>query len=100
MIESPIGWAAFIDDAVIDHGVFGASARVYLTRRVSVGPEIVYMVGPGTDRDLFLTGNVMLDLRPVDRRRSRYTPFLVAGAGLFQNRSRLRGAPSSRAIPD
>jgi len=43
VVEFPVGWAAFLDDAVIDHGVFGACARVYLTPRLSVGPEVVYM---------------------------------------------------------
>ena len=77
------GYAGFVDDATIDHGVIGGSARFYLSPRISVGPEIVYMRGPADDRDLFFTGNLTFDvLTPGPDRR--VTPFLVAGGGLFR----------------
>lgn len=80
-VEGVGGWAGFVDDAMIDHGIVGASAKWNVSPRLSVGPEIVYMIGPGDDRDLFLTGNVTLDVftsRPV-------TPFFVVGGGLFRH---------------
>jgi hypothetical protein len=62
---------------------------VYLTPRVAIGPEVVYMRGPGSDRDLFLTGNLTFDvLPPRAGRPRRATPFLVAGGGFFQHRDR------------
>ena len=54
--ELVAGWAGFVDDAMIHHGVVGGSIRWYLSPRVSVGPELVYMKGPGRDRDFFATG--------------------------------------------
>jgi hypothetical protein len=80
-VEAVGGWAGFVDEATINHGIFGGAARWYLSPRVSVGPELVYMIGPGSDRDLFLTGNVTFDLfrdRPV-------TPFFVAGGGFMRH---------------
>ena len=77
------GYAGFVDDATIDHAVIGGSARIYLSPRISVGPEIVYMRGPADDRDLFFTGNLTFDIlspRP-DR---RVAPFLVGGGGFFR----------------
>jgi hypothetical protein len=82
-VEASAGYAGFADEGVIHHGVIGAAGRVYLSPRLAVGPELVYMVGPGRDRDLILTGNVTFDLR-----RSRpgiVVPYLLAGAGLFQH---------------
>lgn len=77
------GYAGFVDDATIDHGVIGGSLRVYLSPRISVGPEIVYMRGPADDRDLFFTGNLTFDvLSPGPDRR--VVPFLVAGGGFFR----------------
>jgi len=80
-VEAVGGWTGFVDDAMINHGIVGASARWNVAPRVSLGPEIVYMMGPGDDRDLFLTGNVTFDVfsnRPV-------IPFFVAGGGLFRH---------------
>jgi hypothetical protein len=88
-VEFLAGYAGFVDDATIDHGIVGASARVYLTPRVAVGPEFVYMRGPNSDRDLFLTGNMTFDvLPPRNGRPRRVTPFLVAGGGFFQHSDR------------
>ena len=47
-LEFSRGWAGFVDDATIHHAVFGGAARFYVTPRISVGPELVYMVGPIT----------------------------------------------------
>ena len=89
-IDAVSGYAGFIDESFVDHAVFGASGRVHLSPRISIGPEVVYMRGPGSDRDLFVTGNVTFDLltAPVDARRGTVTPFLVAGGGLMRHRDR------------
>ena len=88
-LEFSTGWAGFVDDATIHHAVFGGAARFYLTPRISVGPEFVYMVGPDNDRDLILTGNLTFDLiKPIDNRPRRFTPYVLAGGGYFQHRNR------------
>lgn len=89
MLEGTAGWAGFVDDAMIHHTLIGAAWRGYVTRRISLGPEVQFMAGPGSDRDLILTGNVMVDLlaRTPDRPR-RTTPFVVLGGGLFRHSQR------------
>lgn len=85
-VEAAAGYAGFADEGVIHHGVVGVAARAYVSPRLAVGPELVYMVGPNDDRDLFLTGNLTFDLR-----RSRpgiVVPYLLAGGGLFQHSDR------------
>lgn len=87
--EFLVGHAGFLDDTTSAHSVFGASARVYLTPRLAVGPEFVYMRGPGSDRDTFLTGNLTFDLlRPRAGRSPRVSPFVVVGGGLFTHSDR------------
>ena len=64
-VEFLAGYAGFVDDATIDHSILGAGAGVYLTPRLAVGPELVYMVGPNSDRDLYLTLDLTFDvMRP------------------------------------
>jgi len=89
LIDFSGGWARFPDESLIDHGTVGGSARFYLTPRLSVGPELVYMIGPGTDRDLFVTGNVTYEWPMlVSGRSPRVMPFVVASGGYMRHRPR------------
>ncbi len=87
-LELPGGYAGFVDDATKHHTVAGGSARWYVRPRVSIGPEVVYMRGPNGDRDLFVTGNVTMDLAGSYGRPPRVIPFLVVGAGLMRHSDR------------
>ena len=81
---------------MINHGLFGAGARFYLSRRFSLGPELVYMVGPGQDRDLMFTGNLWVDLlAPTPAKPRRTTPFLVVGGGWFHHSDGFAGGTFS-----
>lgn len=86
VLEGALGWAGFGDEGIVHHALAGAAARVYVSPRFSLGPEVAYMVGPGQDRDLIVTGNLMFDvLAPTAARPRRVTPFLVAGGGLYRH---------------
>lgn len=88
-IEVFVGHAGFADDGTIEHSVFGAAGRIYLTPRISVGPEITYMRGPNTDRDWFFLGNLVWDVfHPRAGRPPRVSPFLIAGGGFFTHSDR------------
>lgn len=88
-IEVFAGHAGFADEGTIEHSVFGGAARLYLTPRISVGPEITYMRGPGNDRDWFFLGNVIVDIRsPRSGRPPRVSPFVIAGAGFYTHSDR------------
>jgi hypothetical protein len=78
------GWSGFIDEDLVDHGVIGGSFRYYLSRRVAVEPEVLYMIGPGTDRDITVIPNVSYDFRPGKPMR----PYLLGGAGLLHQSQR------------
>jgi hypothetical protein len=85
-VEAFAGYAGFVDESLIEHAVLGTSARIYLTPRIALGPELAYMRGPGADRDLFLTGNLTFDLlSPRQGRPRRVSPFLVAGGGFMRH---------------
>lgn len=79
-IEATAGWAGFVDDATIEHTVWGIGARVPLGSRLSVGPEVLYMIGPGSDRDVFVLGSLWVDLGPQPE-AARVVPYLVVGGG-------------------
>ena len=87
--ELSIGWVGFPDDGIVNETMVGGTVRMYLTPQLSVGPEVVYMKGPGHSH-LMVTGNLTWDLVP-SRGSRLLTPYLVAGGGVFQTRDRFPG---------
>ena len=71
------GQAAFADEIPVGHFTIGGGVRWSLTPKFSVGPEVVFMRGPGEDRDVFLTGKVIVDFMP----GRLVSPYFVADAG-------------------
>ena len=88
--EALAGQSAFVDESPIGHFVLGGAARVHLAPRHSLGPEVVYMRGPESDRDWFMTVNYTFDFVPQGegQARRRVNPFLVAGGGVMWHSDR------------
>jgi opacity protein-like surface antigen len=93
VVEGTLGYAGFVDDATKNYPVVAGSVRRYLTDRVSVGPEIVFMHNSSlvTDRHVMATGNVVFDVYPT--RAKRLSPFIVGGFGVFSSRDQVRNGP-------
>ena len=86
------GRADFADDGRIPHGVFGGGVEWVATRHIAVGPEVLYMIGPGDDRDLFVLGVARIGILPLHR---RVAPFVTGGAGMMTHSNRYGGQPFS-----
>jgi hypothetical protein len=82
LAEGGLGHAGFIDSPMVSHLTVGGSARVFVTPRIAIGPEMVYMRGPGTDRDFAIMGTVTFDLLADAGRSRRLVPYLVVSGGL------------------
>jgi hypothetical protein len=81
-VDASGGYAAFLDESLITHATAGAALRWRLSPRFSIGPEVVFMQGPGGDRDLFLTGKAIVDFMP----RRRASPYFIADGGVMLHR--------------
>lgn len=96
VVEGSVGWAGFGDEGIVHHTLLGAGARYYVSRRISIGPELQYMIGPDSDRDLILTGNLVVDvLAPTADRPRRTTPYALIGGGLFRHSDRFQSGTFS-----
>jgi hypothetical protein len=100
-VEFAAGTFIFPDDRIVREGFVGAAARVYVGRRLSVGPEVAYIVGTYHSH-LTLTGNLTVDLVPPrpDGSAQKVTPFVVVGGGLFQSRGPTFNFFNSRSTTD
>jgi hypothetical protein len=77
------GYAAFVDESMIEHATLGAGWRWRPTPRLAIGPELVFMQGPGLDRDVFVTGKVTFGGRP----EAPVSGYVVADGGLMLHRA-------------
>jgi hypothetical protein len=93
VVDVEAGGIGFADDGVVFETLVGGVARWYLLPTVSVGPELVY-IGGNNHSHLVVTGNVIWDVLAAAGQRPRaLTPFVVAGAGLFQTRETFVSGP-------
>ena len=84
------------DDGRILHGVAGGSFRVYVTRRVSIEPEFLYMTNNPNDRDYLAQVSAAYDFGDSGK---RFVPYVVAGAGVLRHRSQFFGADFDTGQP-
>jgi hypothetical protein len=91
--EFSAGWVGFADDEVVSERAVGGTVRWYVSPRVSIGPEVLFIEGSNHSH-FVLTANVTADLlSPVNSKLRAITPFIVAGGGLFQTRESFRQGP-------
>ena len=87
--EFTAGWVGFADDGVVSESLVGGALRLYVSPRLSVGPEVAYINGDNHSH-LMLTANVTWDVRAqASGRPASFTPYFVVGGGLFQTRETL-----------
>ena len=79
------GWAGFVDEGLVNHSAVGVGAEWVPTPHLSVGPELLYLVGPGSDRDVMLLGVARVGILSL---RSRVAPFVTVGGGLMTHSTR------------
>jgi hypothetical protein len=94
-LDFSAGWVGFADDGVVSEGMVGGAGRFYLSPRIAIGPELLWIGGQNHSHTV-LTGNVTFDIgAPAAGRPARVTPFLVVGGGMFQTRESFFGEDST-----
>lgn len=93
------GGATFGED--LGHTLVGGAVRVYVTKRLSIEPEYLYMRRSEDDQDHVGQINVAYDFTDPTKRLVAY---VIGGGGVLHNRGRVfrndfvTGAPSVREI--
>jgi len=100
VIELIVGQSSFIDEAWDHFETIGVGARVFLTPRLAIGPEVTLLLGAFDSLEasnLLLTGNMTYDFMRDDRTR-RVVPYFAAGGGYLRQRTLVGGGPGSTAL--
>jgi len=87
-VEFTAGTLMFADDGIVTEGMWGAAARYYVSPRVAIGPEVLFVQG-NNHRHFITTGNVTVDfVTQAAAARPTIIPFAVMGGGVFHTRDR------------
>ena len=74
------GYSSFLDESSQNHFVGGGSAQFYLTRRFSVGPEVLYMYRNEFDKDVTAAAQFAWDFMG----NSRVQPYVAGHVGALR----------------
>ena len=88
IVEAVVGRSGFIDEVWDYFNTIGGGARVFVTPRLAIGPEVAYLSGEFDARaasNLTVTANITFDIVRDDGRR-RIVPYLAAGGGYSDRR--------------
>ena len=88
------GSATFGDD--IEHKVVGGAVRVYVTKRISIEPEFLYMRNGADDEDFIVQPNVAFDLTDPTK---RFVAYAIGGAGVLHHKGRFFGNDFTTGAP-
>lgn len=76
------------DNDYLEHNLVGAAVRVYVTKRLSIEPEYLYMHYSDNDQDQIVQPNVAFDFTDPTKRVVAYG---IAGAGVLYHKGRAFG---------
>jgi opacity protein-like surface antigen len=100
IIEAVIGRSGFIDEVWDHFTTVGGGARVFVTPRLAIGPEVAYLKGEFDALDashLTVTGNITFDFVRDDA-KTRVIPYFAAGAGYVRQKTLVGSGPGSTAL--
>ena len=80
------GSAVFNED--IEHKVVGAAVRAYVTKRLSIEPEYLYLRHSDNDQDQLIQPNVAYDFTDPTK---RFVAYGIAGVGVLHHKGRFFG---------
>lgn len=89
-----LGSAVFNDD--IEHKVVGAAVRVYVTKRLSIEPEYLYLRHSDNDQDQLIQPNVAYDFTNPTKRVVAYG---IVGVGVLHHKGRFFGNDFDTGAP-
>lgn len=88
------GSAIFNDDS--EHKIVGGAVRAYLTKRLSIEPEYLFLRHSDNDQDHLVQPNVAFDFT---NPRKRFVAYGIAGAGVLHHKGRFFGSDFVTGAP-
>ena len=87
-VEGKVLFGSAVFGEVLEHTLVGGSVRAYVTKRLSLEPEYLYLRRSEDDQDHLVQMNVAYDFTDPTK---RFVPYVIGGAGVLHNRGRISG---------
>ena len=87
-VEGKVIFGSSIFNEDIEHKVVGGAVRVYVTKRLSIEPEYLYLRHSENDQDHLVQPNVAYDFTDPTK---RFVAYGVAGVGVLHHKGRFSG---------
>lgn len=95
-IEGKVVFGSAIFDEDLEHTLVGGSLRAYVTKRISLEPEYLYLRRSKDDQDHLVQMNVAYDFTDPTK---RFVPYAIGGVGVLHNRGRVSGSDFVTGAP-
>lgn len=95
-VEGKVTFGTAIFDNDSEHKVVGGAVRYYLTERLSIESEYLYMHHSEIDQDHLIQPNIAID---ITNPRKRFVAYAIAGAGVLHHRGRFFGRDFTTGAP-
>jgi hypothetical protein len=89
-----LGSAVFNGD--LEHKIVGGAVRIYLTKRVSIEPEYLYLRHSDNDEDQLIQPNIAVDFTDPTK---RFVVYGIAGLGVLKHKGRFFGNDFETGAP-
>ena len=87
-VEGKVIFGSAIFNEDIEHKVVGGAVRVYVTKRLSIEPEYLYLRHSERDQDHLVQPNVAYDFTDPTK---RFVAYGIAGVGVLHHKGRFSG---------
>lgn len=95
-VEAKFIFGSVVFNEDIEHKTVGGSVRVYVTKRLSIEPEYLYLKHSDNDRDQLVQPNVAYDFTDPTK---RFVAYGIAGVGVMHHYGRYFGNDFDTGAP-
>jgi len=95
-VEGKVIFGSVIFNEDIEHKVVGGAVRAYVTKRLSIEPEYLYLRHSDNDQDYIVQPNVAFDFTDPTK---RFVAYGIAGAGVLHHKGRFFGSDFVTGAP-
>ena len=95
-VEAKVIFGSAIFGEDLEHKLVGGAVRAYVTKRLSIEPEYLYLRRSENDQDNLVQMNVAYDFTDPTK---RFVAYGIAGAGVLHNKGRVFGSDFVTGTP-
>lgn len=95
-VEGKVIFGSAVFNGDLEHKIVGGAVRVYVTKRLSIEPEYLYLRHSDNDEDQLIQPNIAVDFTDPTK---RFVVYGIAGFGVLKHKGRFFGSDFATGAP-